>query len=71
MATIRYPGTGRAQPPVKISYSMNGGRSWQEKELKPGQSCPISPNCDSLLIGGVPYDPKGEYEIWEGKIGRR
>ncbi|MBD5608486.1 MAG: hypothetical protein HDQ93_06520 [Desulfovibrio sp.] len=71
MSSIRYVGNGREQPSVKISFSMNAGKSWREQELRAGQTFPIPPTCDALLISGVPYDPKGDYEIREGKVGRK
>ena len=68
MALIRYVATGRQQRQVNVAYSMNHGKSWQRKELVPGQSFPIPPNCTSLLIDNVPYDPSGNYEIREGQV---
>lgn len=69
MAVIRYVGGGG--PKIQIDYSMNNGQSWQKKELMPGQSFPIPPNCTTLLVNNVPYDPRGDYEIRDGKVGRR
>lgn len=68
MSIIRYVSTGRKSPAVKISVSMNKGVSWQNKNLLPGQSYPIPPNCTTLLIDNVPYNPVGNYEIREGLI---
>lgn len=68
MGVIRYVGSGRDQRKVHISCSMNQGRSWQQKELAPGQSFPVPPNCTILLMDNVPYDPKGNYEVRDGKI---
>lgn len=68
MGNIRYVSNGKKAPPVKIMASMNNGLSWQAKELLPGQSYPIPPNCTGLLINNVPYLPKGNYEIREGVI---
>lgn len=66
MAVIRYIGGGAGD--VKLAVSMNNGLSWQEKTLKPGQSFPIPPNATNLLLNNVPYDPKRNHEIRNGKI---
>lgn len=69
MASIRYIGTGRKVLPVKISCSRNGGNSWQEREMVAGQTFGIPSDCTNLLIDNVPYDPKMNYVIRNGKAG--
>lgn len=71
MGVIRYVSTGRKGPEVAISFSVNGGRSWQEKALVSGQSFPIPLNCTNLLVDNVPYDPKGNYDIRDGRVAKR
>ena len=68
MAVIRYVGGGKERRGIAVDYSMSQGKSWQKKELLPGQSFPIPPNCTDLLMDNVPYDPKKDYEIRDGKI---
>lgn len=68
MSSIRYVSNGRKAPPVQVMASMNNGLSWQTRELLPGQSYPIPPNCTGLLINSVPYIPRGNYEIRDGKV---
>lgn len=68
MGWIRYVSTGRKAPQMQIMVSMNNGLSWQNKELLPGQSFPIPPNCTNLLIANVPYDPKNSFEIRQGIV---
>lgn len=68
MGWVRYIGTGASNSPVQISYSMNQGKSWQQKSLLPGQSFSIPPACTTLIMDNVPYDPAGNYEIRDGKI---
>lgn len=68
---IRYVGGAGNQPAVKVAVSMNNGQSWQEKTLLSGQSFPIPPNATTLLIDNVPYDPRGNYEIRQGRVARR
>lgn len=67
-AVIRYQATGRTVQPVKVSMSVNNGKSWKHTELKAGQSFPIAGNVTNLLINNVPYDPKGTYEIRDGIV---
>lgn len=71
MAVIRYVGTGSKSPKIQIDYSMNNGKSWQNKEIVAGQSFPIPPNCTTLLMNNVNYNPKNNYEIRDGKISAR
>ena len=68
MAVIRYVATGKPAPKVAINFSVNGGKSWQERILAAGQSFHMPPNCTNLLVNNVPYDPKGNYEIRDGKV---
>lgn len=68
MGVVRYVAMGKNQRKITISYSMNQGKSWQQKELLAGQTFPIPPNCTTFLMDNVPYDPKGNYEIRDGKI---
>lgn len=71
MAVIRYVSTGRKAPKVAISFSVNGGKSWQERTLIAGQSFPIPNNCTNLLVDNVLYDPRGNYDIRDGRVGGR
>lgn len=68
MAAIRYISTGRSAPKARIAVSRNGGNSWQERELAAGQSFDIPPDCTNLLIDNVPYEPKMNYVIRQGKV---
>ena len=68
MAVIRYVAEGKKSPAVRIVVSMNNGRSWQQRDLLPGQSFPVPPNATTLLMDNVPYDPKGNYEIRGGRV---
>lgn len=68
MAVVRYVGVGKRSPAIKISVSMNNGRSWQEKNLEPSQSYPIPPSATNLLMDNVPYDPKGNFEVRQGRV---
>ncbi len=68
MAIIRYVAMGTSQRKINIDYSMNQGKSWQHEVLVAGQTFPIPLNCTNLLLDNVPYDPKGNYEIREGRI---
>lgn len=70
MAVIRYVSEGKAAPEVKIAVSMNGGRSWREQTLLPGQSFPIPPNATNLLIGNAPYAPGQNWTIRGGRVGQ-
>lgn len=71
MGVIRYVSTGRKAPAVRISFSMNNGVSWQNKDLLPGQSFPIPLKCVNLLIDKIPYEPTGSYEIRDGHVVRK
>lgn len=71
MGLIRYVAGGKKSPAVKIAVSMNNGRSWQQKDLLPGQSFPIPPNATALLLDNVPYEPGGSYEIRDGRVAQR
>lgn len=71
MGWVRYIGTGTEQAPVHISYSVNEGRSWQQKSLLPGQSFSIPNGCTTLIMNNTPYDPAGNYEIRAGNIARK
>lgn len=68
MASIRYVAIGRTSPRVRIAYSRNGGKSWQENVLVAGQTFHIPSNCTHLLIDNVPYSPGINIEIREGKV---
>lgn len=70
MAFVRYVGIGKKVPPVNISYSVNGGKTWQERNLVAGQTFSIPSNCTDMLIDNVPYNPKGNYDIRAGKVSR-
>lgn len=71
MAVICYVAEGKKAPTVKLAVSMNKGAAWREQNLVAGQSWPIPPNATNLLIDNVPYDPKGNYEIRQGKVARK
>lgn len=68
MASIRYVATGKTTPKVTVSYSRNGGKSWQENILVAGQTFHIPPGCTNLLLNNVPYDHTRNMEIREGRI---
>lgn len=68
MAVVRYVAMGKAQRIINVDYSMNQGRSWQHKDLLPGQTFPIPPNCTNLLMDNVPYNPGSDYEVRDGKV---
>lgn len=68
MAVIRYIAIGRKVPAVQISFSRNGGKSWQEHNLVSGQTFHIPPDCANLLVDRVPYSPIGSYEIRDCKV---
>ena len=71
MGLIRYVSEGRKAPAVKVAVSMNNGRSWQQKDLVPGQSFPIPRNATNLLMDNVPYSPGGNYEIRNGLVAQK
>lgn len=68
MPFIRYIGGAGNSPAVNVAVSMSHGYSWQEKTLVSGQSFSIPPNATNLQMNNVPYDPKKNYEIRNGKI---
>lgn len=70
MGWIRYVSTGRESPPVQIMVSMNNGCSWQKKNLRSGQSFSIPPRCTNVLIGNIPYEPNGNFEIRNGIVAK-
>lgn len=71
MGVIRYVGEGKKGPVVRLAVSMNKGEAWREQNLAAGQSYPIPPSVTNLLIDNVPYDPKGNYEIRQGRVAQK
>lgn len=68
MPFIRYISEAQKSPAISVAVSRNQGRKWQEKDLSPGQSFAIPPDATNLLISNVPYDPKRDYEVREGRV---
>ena len=67
-AVIQYIGTGRPNPAVKVKVSRNNGASWEQKEVKPGQTYHIPPDATHLEINNVPRNPKQNYKVKDGNI---
>mgnify|MGYP006916307965 CR=1 FL=1 len=66
--SIQYIGTGTKGEPIKVSFSRNKGASWQNVQVKMGQTFNVPRDATHLTINNVPYDPKKNYKIRDGHV---
>ena len=67
-ASVQYLGEGRKEPTARITISRNNGKTWEHKELKPGQVYTIPKDTTHLQINNIPYSPSKNYKIKEGNV---
>lgn len=67
-ASIQYISTGRQAPEMRITFSRNGGASWQQGAVRPGQVFNVPPDATHLTINGVPRDPKRNWKVKDGNV---
>ena len=66
--SIQFIGTGKKCDQVKVSFSRNKGASWQNVQIKMGQTFNVPRDATHLTINNVPYDPKKNYKVRDGNV---
>lgn len=67
-AVVQYIGTGRPNPPVKVSFSRNNGASWEHKQVKPGQTFNVPKDATHMQLNGIPRNPQKNYKVKDGNV---